>query len=63
MNAYRRIGFKPRIRYHFTEVATEIEATIGLVVKKIISDVEKHGGSAAYLSELHLLTINRSLTL
>jgi DNA invertase Pin-like site-specific DNA recombinase len=60
--AYERIGFKADPRYNYTATRAKIETIIDSVVDDVVSNVERLGGSVAYLSELHLLTINQKLT-
>ena len=62
MAAYKRIGFECRPRYHYAENTAKIETIIDSVVSDAVSSIERLGGSATYLGELHLLTINQRLT-
>ena len=62
ISAYQRIGFEPLPRYHYSETRAKIETIIDAVVEDAVANVERLGGSATYLSELHLLTINQKLT-
>jgi DNA invertase Pin-like site-specific DNA recombinase len=61
--AYKRIGYKVKARYDFTENATAIERIICSVAGKVVALVEKRGRSASFLQELNLLTIGRSFTI
>jgi hypothetical protein len=63
MAAYKRVGFDPGFRFHYCDSRNRIEAIIDAVVEDVISNVERLGGIATYLSELHLLTINTKLTI
>jgi hypothetical protein len=60
--AYERIGYKLDPRYNFTGSRAKVEIIINSVVEDVIANVERLGGSATYLSELHLLTINQKIT-
>jgi DNA invertase Pin-like site-specific DNA recombinase len=62
MNAYKRIGFKPKNRYSFAEIAASIDTTIREVASHIITAMDKRRTSVTFLPELYLLTINRGLT-
>ena len=62
VNAYKRIGFKPKSRYSFAEIATNIDATIRGVAAQITTAMEKRRTNVTFLPELYLLTINRGLT-
>jgi DNA invertase Pin-like site-specific DNA recombinase len=61
-NAYKLIGFKPKRRYSFGEIAAKIDASIGEVATKIITAMEKRRTHVTFLPELNLLTLNRGLT-
>jgi DNA invertase Pin-like site-specific DNA recombinase len=63
MAAYKRVGFDPGPRFHYCDSRNRIETIIDAVVEDVISNIEGLGGSATYLSELHLLTINTKLTI
>jgi hypothetical protein len=62
VNAYKRIGFKPKSRYSFAEIAANIDTTIRGVATDIIAAMEKRRTNVTFLPELYLLTINRGLT-
>ena len=62
MQACDRIGFKPRPRYRFVEVAAQIEQVIGAVVGSLSTSLEAYGVRVTYLEELHLLTIADGMT-
>jgi len=61
-NAYQRIGYQLDPRYNYTGSRAKVEIIINTVVDDLITNVGRLGGSATYLSELHLLTINQKLT-
>ena len=61
-NAYQRIGYQLDPRYNYTGSRAKVEIIINSVVDDVVTNVERLGGSATYLSELHLLTINQKLT-
>jgi hypothetical protein len=61
-NAYRLAGFKPEAAVLLQEIASEIDRTISSVVEDIQADLERHGSSVTLVRELHLLVINRNLT-
>ena len=63
INAYKKIGFKPKARYDFVENGARIDALICSAAGDIIADIQRCGGTATFLHELYLLTINGSLTL
>jgi len=63
INAYKKIGFKPKARYDFVENGARIDALICSAAGDIIADIQRRGGTATFLQELYLLTINGSLTL
>jgi hypothetical protein len=52
MNAYRRIGFKPKARYDFVENGAKIDAIICSAADEIVADAQRRGGSATFLHEL-----------
>ena len=60
--AYERIGFPIAPRYNFTGSRAKVESIINSVVDDVIANVERLGGSATYMSELHLLTVNQKVT-
>ncbi len=60
--AYKKIGYKLKGRYSFTENAEKIDSVICLVAKRIIASLGRRGRSASFLHELYLLTIGRNLT-
>jgi hypothetical protein len=51
------------ILVHYCDSRNRIETIIDSVVEDVISNIERLGGSATYLRELHLLTINTKLTI
>jgi DNA invertase Pin-like site-specific DNA recombinase len=61
-NAYKRIGFSPKSRYRFTEIAADIDTTIREVADHVLVAMEEHRADVTFLPELYLLTINRSFT-
>jgi DNA invertase Pin-like site-specific DNA recombinase len=62
VNAYKRIGFKPKSRYSFAEIAAKIDTVIRGVAREIITAMEKRRTNVTFLPELYLLTVNRGLT-
>lgn len=62
MQACERIGFKPRPRYRFIEVTSQIEQVIGAVVGSLSTSLEAYGVRVMYLEELHLLTLADGMT-
>jgi DNA invertase Pin-like site-specific DNA recombinase len=62
VNAYKRIGFKPKGRYSFADMAAKIDTTIRSVAADIITAMERRRTNVTFLPELYLLTINRGLT-
>jgi DNA invertase Pin-like site-specific DNA recombinase len=63
MNAYKRIGFVPKPRYHHVATGAKIDNIICAAVENITSDIEENAGIATFLHELYLLTINGDLTI
>jgi DNA invertase Pin-like site-specific DNA recombinase len=63
MNAYKRIGFKPKARYDYAANGAKIDAIICSAAEEIAAYVQRRGGSATFLAELYLLTVNGSLTM
>lgn len=63
MNAYKRIGFHPKPRYAFVATGAKIDSVICSTAERIVSNVEKLDGTATFLHELYLLTINGDLTI
>ena len=62
INAYNRIGFRPKNRYRFAKIAAGIDTTIREVANDIVTAMEKRLINVTFLPELYLLTINRGLT-
>jgi DNA invertase Pin-like site-specific DNA recombinase len=60
---YRRIGYRPPSRYRFKQVTADMEQIIRAIADKISADLELRGRTVSFLEELHLLTINKSLTM
>jgi hypothetical protein len=60
--AYERIGFQCKPQYQQTKLRNKIEAIIDSLADDIVSNVTKFGGRITYLRELHLLTINDTMT-
>lgn len=61
-NAYKRIGYKLRGRYSFTENAAKIDGIICSIVGKATAWIERRGKSVSFLHELYLMTIGRNFT-
>jgi hypothetical protein len=61
-NAHQRIGYQLDPRYNYTGSRAKVETIINSVIEDAVANIERLGGSATYLSELHLLTINQKLT-
>jgi DNA invertase Pin-like site-specific DNA recombinase len=61
-NAYKRIGYAPGRRYQFIATGAQIDDLICSTARHIIADVESRDGSASFLHELYLLTINSNIT-
>lgn len=61
-NAYGLIGYPIASRYNFTGSRAKAETIINSVVDDVIANIKRLGGTATYLSEIHLLTINQKVT-
>lgn len=60
--AYKRIGYKLKDRYSFTENAAKIDSVICSIVGKATAWIERRGKSVSFLHELYLMTIGRNFT-
>lgn len=60
--AYRRAGYRPKKRYCFDEIASDINEMITTVSAELITALEKRRADVVFMPELYLLTINRSLS-
>jgi DNA invertase Pin-like site-specific DNA recombinase len=61
INAYEKVGFRPPPQCYSMETAAKAEAIVTAVAKRVMFNVERHGRTATYFEELHLLTINEDL--
>lgn len=62
LNAYKRIGFQPKRRYEYAARAAKMNSIVCSTTENIISHVEKSAGTATFLHEPDLLSINGSVT-
>ncbi|BAM86975.1 recombinase [Bradyrhizobium oligotrophicum S58] len=60
--AYRRIGYRPHVRYRFKEVQAHIQNIIHTLAEQISADLEGRGRRVAFMPELCLLTLNGDVT-
>lgn len=63
LNAYRLIGYETKRRYHFKESAAKLDAVMRSVADDITAHVRSLGGTAHFIPELRLLTLNGSMTI
>jgi len=61
INAYEKIGYRPDPQCYSMVIAAKAESIVTSVVKKMMFNIERLGGTATYFDELHLLTINDDL--
>ena len=59
--AYKLIGFKPKHRFQFVEIEAHLNATFTSVLKEIVSNVERLGGSMECDKRTRALKINNKL--
>lgn len=62
-DAYRLIGYQTPYKYRFKKVRIDIDNVSQAVARNIITDLEERGCNVSFLPELHLLTLNRNMTL
>jgi DNA invertase Pin-like site-specific DNA recombinase len=60
--AYRRIGYRPLVRYRFKEVQRHIGQVICSLADQISADLERVGRRVSFLPELSLLTLDGDVT-
>ncbi len=63
LETYRRIRFTPNERYLYFANGIRINEIINSAANDIIADVEAKAGSAVFMPELNLLTINTHFTI
>ncbi|WP_315722299.1 MULTISPECIES: recombinase family protein [unclassified Bradyrhizobium] len=60
--AYRRIGYRPHVRYRFKEVQARIQEIVHALAEQIMAELERQGRRVSFLPELCLLTLNGDVT-